>query len=175
MEALTQFTYALAIASILAVIFPLTINNKYGDNFMSKIDLKSIKKAYGTDLSKELEGVWFNSSVVEGLKFLIAKSGNPAYEKMARKLYKPYTKQLRKGIDLPKSVTDDIANELVVETLLLGWDGMPGDDGIVAFSKEEAMGLLKDAELKELRSEIMDFSEENARYQLDFDEEIEKN
>jgi len=176
MDILQQVGLAVFISGLLAYFFPLT-QKKYGDkNFMSKINLKKIKKAYGTDLKKELEGVWFKSTFVDGLEFKIAKSMNPSYERLARNLYKPYAKQMRKGIDLPKSVTDEIQTKLIVETLLLDWKGMPGSDGeSVAYSKEEAIAIMEDPELKELKAEILEFADDNTSYQLELDEEIEKN
>ena len=143
---------------------------------MSKIDLTKIKKAYGTDLNKEVDGVWFKSSMIDGLELKIAKSGNPKYSKLARKLYKPYAKQLRKGLDLPESVTDEISVQLILDSLLLDWKGMPGEDGEeVAYSKAEAKALLDDQELKEFKAEILEFADDNARFQLEIDEEIEGN
>ena len=140
---------------------------------MSKIDLKSLKKNYGTDLSKETEGVWFKSSVIEGLEFKIAKTGNPVYEKLVRKLYKPYIKQVRKGTDLPHSVTQEISNQLIVDALLLDWKGMPGVDGTeVPFSKSEAKALLEDRELKDLKAEIMEFADDGARFSIEYEEEL---
>ena len=140
---------------------------------MSKIDLKSLKKNYGTDLSKETEGVWFKSSVIEGLEFKIAKTGNPVYEKLVRKLYKPYIKQVRKGTDLPDSVTQEISNQLIVDALLLDWKGMPGVEGTeVPFSKSEAKALLEDRELKDLKAEIMEFADDGARFSIEYEEEL---
>ena len=143
---------------------------------MSKIDLKKVKKAYGIDLQKEVEGVWFNSSVIEGLRLKIAKTGNPVHEKLSMQYYKPYMKQIRKNIDLPKSVRDEISTKLIIESLLMDWEGMPGVDGEnVPFSKEEARGLIEDPALKEFKSEIMEFADDNASYSLQIDEEIEGN
>lgn len=140
---------------------------------MSKIDLKSLKKNYGVDLGKEISGVWFKSSVIDGLEFKIAKSGNPAYEKLVRKLYKPYLKQVRKGSDLPDSVTNEISNQLILDALLLDWKGMPGEDGVeVPFSKAEAKVLLEDKELKELKAEILEFADDGARFKIEYEEEL---
>ena len=161
-------------AILLAKYFPLT-NNENGEDFMSKINLTTLKKAYGTDLDKEVSGVWFKSALIEGLEFKIAKSGNPVYEKEARKAYKPYAKQLRKGLDIPKSVTDEITNKLILQSLLLDWKGMPGEDGNeVPFSKEEAKFILEDEELKELKAEILEFADDNARFQMEIEEEIQQ-
>jgi len=175
MDIYQQIGWSICLSSILAYFFPLTTKIN-GENFMSKINLKKMKSAYGVDLKKELEGVWFKSTFIEGLEFKIAKTMNPAYERLARNLYKPYAKQMRKGIDLPKSITDEIQTELIVDALLLDWKGMPGTDGEnVPYSKEEAKALMNDPELKELKAEILEFADDNASYQLQIDEEIEKN
>jgi hypothetical protein len=164
------FFLSLFIAIGLATICPIIKNE---EKFMSKIDLKSLKKNYGVDLGKEISGVWFKSSVIDGLEFKIAKSGNPAYEKLVRKLYKPYLKQVRKGSDLPDSVTNEISNQLILDALLLDWKGMPGEDGVeVPFSKAEAKVLLEDKELKELKAEILEFADDGARFKIEYEEEL---
>jgi hypothetical protein len=58
----------------------------------------------------------------------------------------------------------------------MDWRGMPGEDGMeVPFSKETARELLDDPELKEIREEILNFSDNFAAFQLEADEELEKN
>lgn len=171
MSELEIFAYCLIISCCLSIFLPFFEDS--GANHMSKIDLKAIKKSYGTDLNKEIEGVWFKSSVVSGLEFKIAKSGNPAYEKLVRKLYKPYSKQLRKGVDLADEVTQEISNKLIIETLLLDWKGMPGMDGVeVPYSKDEAKALLEDRELKDMKAEILEMADDNARFQIAYEEEL---
>jgi hypothetical protein len=141
-----------------------------------KVDLKKIKKAYGTDQKLSVEGKWFNLSMLDGVEVKVAKSGNPNYEKLAQKLYKPYQDQIRRKITLSDSVTKRITTELLVNTLLMDWRGMPGEDGMeVPFSKEVARELLDDPELKEIREEILGFSDNFAAFQLEADEELEKN
>lgn len=172
MSKLDIFMYCLLISYFLSISFPF-FKDESGEIHMSKIDLKAIKKSYGTDLNKELEGVWFKSSVISGLEFKIAKSGNPAYEKLVRKLYKPYAKQLRKGVDLADEITQEISNTLIIETLLLDWKGMPGVDGTeVAYSKPEVKCLLEDKELKDLKAEILEMADDNARFQIAYEEEL---
>jgi hypothetical protein len=56
----------------------------------------------------------------------VAKSGNPNYEKMAQRLYKPYQDQIRRKITLSESVTKRITTELLVNTLS---DGLERDAG----------------------------------------------
>ena len=139
------------------------------------LNLTKIKSAYGSDLTKEIQGVWFKSSFIPGLELKIARAGNKANEKLMRKLYKPYAKTLRAGRDLPDDVTDEIQNELIVETILLDWRGLPGDEGEIDYSKDAAYEILQDAELKAFKSEVTEFSDDSARYQLEDLEELEKN
>ena len=159
-------------AVFLAVFFPLIQN---GVQSMSSLSLTKLKSAYGTDLTKEVEGVWFKSSFIPGLEFLIARNGNPVHEKLVRKLYKPYSKTLRAGRDLPDDVSDEISNELIVESLLLDWKGMPGDDGEIPYSKEVAYQIIQDKSLKEFKDEINEFSNDFAKYKLEEQEETAKN
>jgi hypothetical protein len=141
-----------------------------------KVDLKKIKKAYGTDQKLAVEGKWFSLSMLDGVEVKVAKSGNPNYEKMAQRLYKPYQDQIRRKITLSDSVTKRITTELLVNTLLMDWKGMPGEEGMeVPFSKETAREILDDPELKEIREEILNFSDNFAAFQLEADEELEKN
>jgi hypothetical protein len=140
------------------------------------IDLKKIKKSYGTDLKTSVEGKWFPMSMLEGVEVKVAKSGNPNYEKLAQKLYKPYQDQIRRRVSLSEGVTKRITTDLIVRTLLMDWRGMPGEDGKeVPFSKEVARELLDDPELKEIREEILGFADNFSAFQMEADEDLEKN
>ncbi len=140
------------------------------------IDLKEIKKSYGTDLKAEVEGQWFDLALIDGVKVKVARAGNPNYKKALKRLYKPYTKQLRRGKDIAQDVEDRIQLDLLLDTLLKDWAGMPGEDGKdVPYSKKVAKELLMDPELKELKEEILGFTEEFEAYQDASDEELEKN
>lgn len=140
------------------------------------IDLKKIKEQYATDLKAETEGVWFPLAMFNGVKVKVARAGNPNYKKVLRKLYKPYTKTMRKGVDLAPEVEERIQTDLLVDTLLLDWRGMPGENGEeVPFSKDLARELVTDPELKELREEIIGYSEEFEAFQAREDEELEGN
>jgi len=143
---------------------------------MSKMDLKQIKQSYGTNLTTESEGQWFPLILIEGAHVKVARAGNPAYKKALKRLYKPYTKQLRRGKDVAPEVEDRIQINLLVDTLLKDWKGLPGEDGKeVPYSKETAKLLLTDPELKELKEEIIGYSEEFEAYQENLNEDLEKN
>jgi len=169
-----QIILALVVSILLAWTIPLT-KEENGEQFMSKINLSKLKKAYGQDQTKVNEGVWFDSSMIPGLSMKIAKVGNTEYEKLLRKLYKPYRKTLQKGKDLDTSITDNIMAEVIANTIVLDWKGMPGEEGDVPFSVEECMNLVLDPELREFKEEILEFADDSARYELEMDEETEKN
>ena len=140
------------------------------------LNLNAVKKAYGTDLKKETEGRWHNLSMIDGAKIKVAKAGNPENEKLLRKLYKPYAQQIRRGKDLSKSVQDEIELKLLTKTILLDWEGIPdGEGGEIPYSEENAKELLSDPELKELKDEIHEASNDFAGFQAEMDEELEKN
>jgi len=140
------------------------------------INLQKIKESYGTDLKMETEGQWFDLALIDGVKVKVARAGNPSYKKALKRLYKPYTKQLRRGKDVAQEVEDRIQLDLLIDTLLKDWKGMPGDDGNdVVFDKKIARELLSDPIYKELKEEIIGFSEEFEAYQEQLDEDLEKN
>lgn len=141
-----------------------------------KIDLTKIKKSYGTNLEAETEGQWFDLALIDGVKVKVARIGNPNYKKTLKRLYKPYTKQLRRGKEISQNIEDRIQTDLLTKTLLKDWKGMPGEKGKeVPYSENTAAELLSDPELKELRDEILGFAEEFEAFQMELDEDLEKN
>ena len=167
-----QLLMALIIAGWLAIICPLIKKN--GGSKMG-IKLSEIKKEYGIDLKLATEGKWFPLSMISGVEIKVAKVGNPHYEKTAKRLYSPFKERLRRNT-LATDVMERITNDLIVQSLLKDWRGMPGEDGQdVPFSQEEAMVLIKDPELREIRDEILGFAEDFQAFKLVQDEELEKN
>jgi hypothetical protein len=140
------------------------------------IDLKKIKGSYGIDLKKEVEGQWFPLSMIDGVEVKVARAGNPNYKKALRRLMKPYAKSIHRGKDLAPEVEERIQTDLLVETILLDWKGMPGENGkTVPYSQDLAKMLLNDPELKELRDEINEFAGEFDSFKQEVEKELEKN
>ena len=143
---------------------------------MIKIDIKKIKKSYGTDLEAEVEGKWFDLALIDGVRVKVARINNPNYKKAFTRLYKPYVKQTMRGANIDPAIQERIQTDLLIDTLLKDWDGMPGDNGNpIKYSKELARVLLSDPELKELKEEILGFAEEFEAYQKESTEVLEKN
>lgn len=140
------------------------------------IDLKKIKNNYAIDLKKEVEGVWFPLSMISGVEVKVARDGNPNYKKAMRRLMKPYAKSIHRGKDLAPEVEERIQIELLIETILLDWKGMPGENGKdVPYSKDLAKMLLNDPELKEFRDEINELSKEFDAFKKEIEKGLEKN
>jgi hypothetical protein len=143
---------------------------------MAKIDIKKIKASYGTDLEAEVEGKWFSLMLIDGVKVKVARINNPNYKKAFTRLYKPYVKQTMRGSSIDQAIQERIQTDLLIDTLLKDWSGMPGENGVeVPYSKELARELVTDPELRELRDEILGFAEEFEAYQKEIVEELEKN
>ena len=143
---------------------------------MAKIDIKKIKASYGTDLEAEVEGMWFPLALIEGVKVKVARVNNPNYKKAFTRLYKPYLKQTMRGASIDPVIQERIQTDLLIDTLLKDWSGMPGENGRdIPYSKDLARDLVTDPELRELRDEILGFAEEFEIYQKQVAEELEKN
>lgn len=142
-----------------------------------KLNLKAVKKDYGTDLKASVEGKWFPLAMIAGVQVLVARAGNPKYKRAMRRMYKPFERQIRRNKPISETEEDRIGLELLVTTLLLDWKGMPSDQEgkEMPYSTGVARELLGDPELNELRDEIIGFSEEFEAFKLEEDEEIEKN
>lgn len=140
------------------------------------LDLKKIRQECAIDLKKEVEGVWFPLTSIPGVDVKVARAGNPRHEKAAQRLMKPYLKSRRFGKDLPPEVQDRIETDLILDTILIDWRGMPGEGGQEApYSKELAAVLLRDPEFKIVKEEIGQCAEELDAYKKEEEEELEKN
>lgn len=128
--------------------------------------MADVKKLFGTDKTKEQEGVIHEMG--EGLKMRIARIGNPKYQKRFQALSKPHRRALRRG-----TLSDEIAEKLLVqclaETIVLDWEGLEEDGVEIEYSTENAVKILTD--YPELRNYVNDIANEMEGYQADDDEE----
>lgn len=95
---------------------------------------------FDADLSAVDDGVW---KKYEGSEFLIAHISNMKFQRALSRLQQPHRRKLQEGTLDPK-VNQSIVCEAMAEGVLLGWRGVKtskGDD--VAFSKENALSVLK--------------------------------
>lgn len=129
-----------------------------------------IKKTYGTDRKKEVDGVW--EDLGDGARVLVARIGNPNYRKVFEQLTKPYTKAIRRG-----TLSEEKATELIIKSLaksvLLKWEGIKEDGKLVKYSEAEAIRLMTD--YPDFRDQIQEIANDLETYKITEDEETEKN
>ena len=132
--------------------------------------MADVKKLFGTDATKEKEGVWYD--IAEGLRMRIARIGNPNYQKRFQILSKPYRRSIRRG-----TLSDDVAEKLLVqcmsETIVLDWEGVEDEGKEIPYSKDAAVDLL--TKYPELRGYINDIANELEGFQEEFVEEGDEN
>lgn len=125
--------------------------------------------------SKELEekGTWVNvEGTPDGTQFLVARIGSDTFDNLLAKKLKPFKRLVQKD-KMKKSQQNAIMNEVIVETVLLGWKNLFDDDGNeVAFSKEKALELLK---LKDFRELVVEIASTMEIFKAEEDEADEKN
>lgn len=130
--------------------------------------LKSIK----TSASHELNGIWTN---YQGIKLLVARSGNLNYCEAMRNLVEPIKKEIRED----KTTVEDFAELLIQarsKTVLLGWENLTDDDGKeIPYSSDKAAEFFRDPELHDFYKFVVAVSEDSGRYAKEANEESVKN
>lgn len=129
-----------------------------------------IKKLFGTDKQKEVEGVW--SEVGDGVELKIARIGNPEYQKEFQKISKPHRRAIRSG-----TLSNDVAEKLLIKAMakniLVDWRNLKEDGEDVPYSYENAVRLLTD--YRDLRDIVSDIANEIESFRAEDDEEAEIN
>jgi hypothetical protein len=100
------------------------------------------------------EGEWIKDiPEFEDLELHVRGLNNPDYRRVQAKKFQLLPRGLR-AKPTPE-VSDRIQTELLVETCLLGWKNLSGDDDKpIEFSKEKAMELLKDPQYRAFREAV---------------------
>jgi len=132
--------------------------------------MADIKKMFGTDPEKEVNGVWQNLG--EEVRVLVARLGNKKYNDYVAKLMKPYRRQMRRGT-LKDEIVESSINKALSKYILLGWEGLEQHGTPLAYSSEEALRVLE--EFPEFREQVMEMANELESFQAEEDEESEKN
>lgn len=118
------------------------------------------KRTFGTNKTKEEQGVWQPGP--EGSSYLLARSGNKAFNKLMGELVKPH----RKLIEMGKADDDLLTNitaEAVSRTILLDWKGVTDEGKPVPYSQAEAKRRL--IEFPDFADMIAGLSKNMAAYQ----------
>lgn len=123
------------------------------------------KKVFATNKKKEEQGVWQPGP--DGSEFLVARSGNPKFTKLAGDLFKPYRRLIQMG-KADDKVLSELAAEVTARTILLNWRGLKDGEVEVPYSVEEAKKRL--VESSDFADFIAGLSQQIAAYQDDAEE-----
>lgn len=125
---------------------------------------------FKTDAEKERDGVWVPLDG-EG-RIRVARTNNPLYrESLVRKVSRYKTATKSKVI--PEDDWLDIVNELVAETILVGWEGITEKGQPLPYSVENAKRVL--TELKDFREMVLSIADNMDNFKEELDEGTEKN
>jgi hypothetical protein len=132
--------------------------------------LGDIRKLFGTNKQAEIEGKW--NDIGDGIELLVARIGNPQYQKEFMRISKPHRRSLRRG-----TLNDEVAERLLIKVMakniLLGWRGLKEDDVEIEYSYTEAVRVL--TEYKDLRDIVSDIANEMDSFKDEDEEEGKKN
>ena len=132
--------------------------------------MADVKKLFGTDATKETEGVW--ESLSEDVKIKVARIGNPNYQKVLQRLMRPHRRAVRRGT-VDDSVIEQCVTKAIAETVLLDWEGLEEDGKKLIYSRAEAERLL--TSFREFREQVTEIASEIEAFRTEEDEEAEKN
>jgi hypothetical protein len=121
--------------------------------------------AYKTDENRERTGVKLDLG--EAGKFQIARAGggNSNFEKRLQAVTKPYRRAIQTG-NIDKKIADRLLAETYADTVLLGWEGVSGEDGKeLPFNRDNAIKLFTD--LPDLFKEIRETAEDATLYRAE--------
>ncbi len=130
-----------------------------------------IFKQFQTNENKEVNGVWVNLDDEGKARLLIARAQNPHFREAQQRKMKRY-KMAAKSKNIPDDVWDGLFNELIFETILLGWEGMTEGGKPLPYDEENVLRALK---MKDFRELVMGYADDMTNYKDESDEAAEKN
>jgi hypothetical protein len=124
------------------------------------VKLQSLK----VDPQRQTEGVWFDWS--QGVRLKIARLGNPAFDARVREIIE----EAKEKGEEPDTETATL--EAIAKTILLGWEGIEGeDDEPWTYTPERSLELLSDDGMRDLYKFVLVKSSESAHYRFRADRE----
>lgn len=92
-----------------------------------------------------------------------AGGANKKYNRTRDRVFKPYRRKLQNGT-MGLDEMDDLMKDIYAESVIIGWEGVKGEDGaIVPFSKQSARDLLD--ELPAVWEEIQEAADRLGNFQ----------
>lgn len=114
-----------------------------------------------TDEALEEGGVWV--PIGDGAKVLVARFQNRKHRASLERLRKPHKMMLLSGRDLPEEIQLDITVQSMADGILMGWEGIEGDDGKpLPYNRVNAMRLL--TELRDFRDLVAGLASESETF-----------
>lgn len=128
----------------------------------------NLHKHYETDKDLEKNGVWFKTA--DDVKFLLKRMGgsNSEGRQKAERLFRPYAKQIQKGT-LSEGIVEKINRKILVDAVLLDWEGLKNEDGSeFEYNKENSELLF--ADLPDLVNDLLDHAGQSRNFLKDLEE-----
>lgn len=113
------------------------------------------------DTEKEEDGVWVE--VGESAKLLIAHWGNKAFTAAMRRYVTPKQHRLK---NMPEHEADALMAKVVVETILLDWQGLTLGGQEVPYSKAKAIELLTSRKFRSFRELVESLAKDDEQFRL---------
>lgn len=129
-----------------------------------------LKKLYAVDETKETEGTW--QDIGDGISVLVARIGNPKYQKLLNNFLKPHRRAVRRGT-IADEILENIITKTMASTILLGWKGLEEDGQEILYSQTESLRVLTD--YKDFRDIVSELANEIEAFRVEEDEEAAKN
>ena len=136
----------------------------------------NIYSQFGTDRTKEKEGVWIDYGLNDHgnpQRFKVSRIGksNPEFRKCLEKVIRPHRRAIEANL-LPLEQQESLYAKVFVKVVLLGWENILDREGKeIPFSEDNATALLKDLpdlydDLQAQAAEIGNFQEEEEQTEI---------
>jgi hypothetical protein len=132
------------------------------------MDLNEFK----TDDGLEVDGVWVDLGDSDKTQLLIARIGNPQFNRVLRAKMKPFRNLIQRD-KLPVETQETMLTETMADTILLDWKNLKLDGKVIKFSKAKALELM--TSLKDFRELVTEIANSMETFRLDEEEEDTKN
>lgn len=129
--------------------------------------MSSLYSKFKTDKKLEAEGVeieYGTDDQGQPIRFRVARMGgaNVRFAKVSNQRLQPYRRQLQTNT-MDEQVAEKLMREIFVDTVLLGWSNVRGeDDKPMTYSRENALKLLE--ELPDLYADLRNAASDLSNY-----------
>lgn len=145
-----------------------------------KDNIMNLRKLFGTNKTKEQNGVWIDLAAdgdpangIPNTGYCVARAGNRNFREKAQRVYAPYKAQLRNNT-LDDELSEKLTTEILAGTVLVGWRGNFNIDGErLEFSEANAIRAM--TMFPDFRAQVVEDSNTRKNYIDEEDEAAAKN